>query len=728
MVGAKAAYRLLEQSDVSYERVTAPHTQRVRADCRRGGEYLLVEDTTSLDFTAHQAAQDMGRIGDDGERGLHVHTTLALKIERWNERHEPEVTVEGLFDQRWWARTMPTVGRKEKKRKRLNRPRESQRWAAVVDQMGVPPDGVQWTFMADRESDIYETFERCQRRRWRFIVRANQPRALAAQGGSVFAAVGKGSELGRFCVDLRARPGQASRAAQVAVRTCTVLLRGPWRPGGQLEPLTVNVVEAREIGAPPGVEPIRWVLLTNWPSQTFEQAMRAIKAYTRRWLIEEYHKALKTGTGIQDSQLTTAQRITALLGILAVVAGPLLNMKLLAATRPDEPLEPEQIGPEGLAILEAQYGRPTGGWTNLSALTAIARMGGFLARKGDGNPGWITIWRGLRQLMLMAQGYDLAQGAKCGQRQGRKPTATIVPALRACISWRCSIGPCPEICASAFLGSFDMSIDAIRNGVRLVHGKARLLIRCWGCAFRKGRGMSALALIARTRPFLRVLAFVVLTLAATSFCQASIVNPSFETGDTAGWSNVSNMHVASGGGTDGSHYLTADVAWTSQGGGDIIDYYWQSKATQTIVVPAGATTFSIDIRQTGILPPAFDCFVMLAGSVGSDYVGVAVMKIGNPGIILSDHAQPGAGMPLDNGFMRYSIDVTGYEKYPSLALTIQSDAHLRYTFPQDFHLPDWPIELSVDNIQFTPEPASLVMMVSMALPLVLRRRKGLTDR
>ena len=85
-------------------------------------------------------------------------------------------------------------------------------------------------------------------------------------------------------------------------------------------------------------------------------------------------------------------------------------------------------------------------------------------------------------------------------------------------------------------------------------------------------------------------------------------------------------------------------------------------------------------------------------------------------------------MPLDNGFMRYSIDVTGYEKYPSLALTIQSDAHLRYTFPQDFHLPDWPIELSVDNIQFTPEPASLVMMVSMALPLVLRRRKGLTDR
>jgi hypothetical protein len=412
---AKAAYRLLEQADVTYERVIAPHINRVRTDCRQDGEYLMVEDTTSLDFTSHLAAQDMGRIGDDGGRGLFVHSTLALKIERWNEGQEPQVTVEGLLDQRWWARMMPTIGvGKERKRKRLARPRESQRWAAAVEQIGPPNDGAIWTFIADRESDIYETFERCQKNRWHFIIRANQPRALADEGGSVFDAVAKNQELGRFFVDLRARPGQAARRAQVAVRTCTVRLRGPWRPGGWLEPLTVNVVEAREFDAPHGVEPIRWVLLTDWPVQTFAQAMRVIKAYTRRWLIEEYHKALKTGTGIEDSQLTTAQRITALLGILAVVAVRLVNMKLLATTLPDELIEPDEIGPEGLAILEAEYGRPPGGWTNAGVLVSIARLGGFLARKGDGNPGWITIWRGLRQLMLMGQGYDLARGENCG--------------------------------------------------------------------------------------------------------------------------------------------------------------------------------------------------------------------------------------------------------------------------------------------------------------------------
>lgn len=410
---AKAAYRLLEQTDVTYDGVIAPHLERVRTDCRRG-EYLMVEDTTSLDFTSHLAAQDMGRIGDDGGRGLFVHSTLALKIERWDCGHQPLVTVEGLLDQHWWARTMPTVGRgKEKKRKRLSRPRESQRWAAVVDKIA-PADGAQWTFMADRESDIYETFERCRKNRWHFIVRANQPRALADEGGCVFDAAAQGAELGRFFVDLRARAGQASRKAQVVVRACRVVLRGPWRPGGWLESLPVNVLEAKEVDAPQDVEPIRWVLLTDWAVETFEQAMRVIKAYTRRWLIEEYHKALKTGTGVQDSQLTTAQRIAALLGILAVVAVRLVNMKLLATTLPDEPIGPDEIGSEALAILEAEYGRPVGGWTNASVLTAIARLGGFLARKSDGNPGWITIWRGLRQLLWCVHGYDLASGEKCG--------------------------------------------------------------------------------------------------------------------------------------------------------------------------------------------------------------------------------------------------------------------------------------------------------------------------
>jgi hypothetical protein len=374
----------------------------------------MVEDTTSLDFTSHLAAQDLGRIGNDSGRGLFLHSTLVLKVARWNDDQEPEVTVEGLLDHRWWARTVPTGRRKRTKKQKLSEARESQRWAAVSEHVRPTNERARWTFMADRESDVYETFERCGKNGWHFIVRACWPRALAEEDGSVFTAVAQRPEIGRFFVELRARPGQSARRAQVAVRSCTVSLRGPVRPGGRPEPLTVNVVEAREIGAPEGVDPICWVLLTDWPVGTFEQALRVVKAYTRRWLIEEYHKALKSGTSIEDSQLTTAQRITALLGILAVVSVRLLNLKLLASTRPEEPVPPDALGPEALAILEAEYGRRPCGWTNRTVLISIARLGGFPARKSDGSPGWQTIWRGLRQLMLMVRGYDLARGQKCG--------------------------------------------------------------------------------------------------------------------------------------------------------------------------------------------------------------------------------------------------------------------------------------------------------------------------
>ena len=108
------------------------------------------------------------------------------------------------------------------------------------------------------------------------------------------------------------------------------------------------------------------------------------------------------------------QHITALLGILAVVAVRLLHAKVLATTLPEEPVAPEEWGPERMTILEKKFGRPDGGWTNQHLLVTVARLGGFLARKSDGSPGWITIWRGWRKLMLLVQGYDLAKGRKCG--------------------------------------------------------------------------------------------------------------------------------------------------------------------------------------------------------------------------------------------------------------------------------------------------------------------------
>jgi hypothetical protein len=426
----KAAYRLLEESDITHEAVLAPHSRRVWQECRRPGDYFFVEDTTELDFSSHPAAEDLGRIGNDDGRGLFVHSTLAMRVDSWNAQEEPQVTLEGLAAQYCWVRP-PKASVPESKAQRLARPRESQRWAAEVERIGPPPAGTRYTFVADREADIFETIERCQDRQWDFLVRANQPRALAEEAGDVFGAVAAAPMVAHFTISMRSRPQRVTRdkktgkpkrvrkahdarAVELEVRACTVLLRAPERPGGVGQPRRVNVVEAKEIGAAAGEDPIHWVLLTSWPCGTESEAMRVVKAYTRRWLIEEYHKALKTGTGMEQSQLETAQRIEALLAILAVVAVRLLSRKLLATTHPQEAVAAEELGSEALAILEATFGRPSEGWTNRTVLRSIARLGGFIGRKSDGEPGWITIWRGWRRLLPMVQGFNLGRGERCG--------------------------------------------------------------------------------------------------------------------------------------------------------------------------------------------------------------------------------------------------------------------------------------------------------------------------
>ena len=402
----KAAYRLLENPAVTHERLQQLHWERTRQDCAALGEYLLLEDTTQLDYTAHPETEGLGRIGDNRGRGFYVHTTLALRIEKWTA-HEPSLNLLGLFWQQLWTRDdKPKKGR-EKKSARLERPRESQRWAAALDQSGDSPPGTQWTLVADREADIAEVLIETRRHATDFIIRACRPRAVVMESGDLFAAAAQAPVKGDFKIELRARPGQAARTARVQVRAREMTVRGPWRPGGALPDQVVNVIEIREMNPPKEAEALLWVLLTSWPCQTLEQCMKAARAYGARWLLEEYHKALKSGTGVEKSQLMTAAKLKALLGVLALVAVRLLDMKLQARVNPDKAVSPDTLGADAFAILAAKYGRPKAGWTNRATLVAIAKLGGFPGRKGDGDPGWQTIWRGWQRLVQLTEGYTL---------------------------------------------------------------------------------------------------------------------------------------------------------------------------------------------------------------------------------------------------------------------------------------------------------------------------------
>jgi hypothetical protein len=404
----KAAYRFFSQPRNTYEQILKPHWERTQAACLEPGEYLLIEDTTLLDYTMHNAAEELGMIGKCG-RGLCLHSTLAMKVVAWDLEQRPEAVVMGLMAQQCWSQKHRPAG--ETRNERMWRSgRMSKRWAEVLKTSAGPSAGSTWTYVADREADFYEPIQRCQQRGVDFVIRACQNRRLADTAGRLWARLNQATVLGQVDLELRARPGARARRARVQLRSTRVCLSGPWRPGGRQTDLEeIHVLEVKEVNSPAEVEPLHWILLTSLPCLSLTQARRIVGRYTARWHIEEYHKALKSGAGVEESQLEQAYRLETLIAVLSLVAVRLLNTKLLARACPDQALEPGQVGVEGLKILEDRFGRPKEGWTQGTFWVAVARLGGFIGRKSDGMPGWQTIWRGWQRLMWMSEGLETLQ-------------------------------------------------------------------------------------------------------------------------------------------------------------------------------------------------------------------------------------------------------------------------------------------------------------------------------
>jgi hypothetical protein len=403
----KGAYRFFDNPVVNFENVLQPHLERTRVGCREPGEYLIIEDSTNLDFSHHRRTQGLGVIGDGQGRGFELHTALAVRVESWTLEQRPEGQVVGLLDQR--CRRPRPAPKAESRSERLKRPRKSSWWAEVFRRVGRPPDQCCWIYVADRESDFYEPIQICQEVAMDFIIRGFQDRRLADEGGRLREALARAPVLGQSTVELRSRGGEPARTAIVELRSVQVDLDGPWRPGGRQQPLRgVWVLEVQEVHAPEGIkEPLHWMLLSSLSCKTLAEARRVVGRYTARWWVEEYHKALKSGAGVEKSQLERAGRLEPLIAVLAVVAVRLLNTKMLARSRPEGLEAKQSFGPDALSILEKKFGRPPkGGWNNRNVLIGTARLGGFLARKNDGMPGWQTIWRGWQRLQWMCEGLE----------------------------------------------------------------------------------------------------------------------------------------------------------------------------------------------------------------------------------------------------------------------------------------------------------------------------------
>ena len=297
----------------------------------------------------------------------------------------------------------------------------------MIDDIGKPAEDTEYVYVCDRGADNFEVFchLRQQNSDWVIRAKAKNRKLLTVEGEEITLGglLEQMTVLGHYDLKLRTRPDQAARTARIEVSTGQAVMPVPrhksaWIRKLDPQPIAVNVVRVREVDAPEGVTPIEWVLYTSFPVETFEQVWEVIEIYELRWLVEEYHKALKTGTRVTSRQLKTAGRLEAMVGLMSVVSVRLLQLKTMANTDPDQPAR-KVVPLLWLQMLKAvrKKLKRVHDLTVYEFYREVAKLGGFIGRKSDGEPGWITTWRGWEKLNNFVRGAQLAQelqSNKCG--------------------------------------------------------------------------------------------------------------------------------------------------------------------------------------------------------------------------------------------------------------------------------------------------------------------------
>jgi len=399
----KAAYRLFDCADVSFEAIAGPHWQLTRK--RAKGRTLVIGDTTEFDFGRFREIEGVGPTGNGTGKGFLLHNALMVNAESQEILGVAGQAIHYRKPKRKSAQRPTSPNRLKKK------DRESEVWGKVIDQIGPPAEDASYVHVFDRGADNFEVYCHLLQQKSDWVIRASQLHRWilvgeSEEGMQLKTYLPKLKRLGSYILSLRARPEQPAQEAELEVRVGQVKIPrprhvSPWVRKLNQGPIAMNVIEVVEVNLPQGVEPIRWILLTSLPVTTFEEAWTVIGYYELRWLVEEYHKALKTGCRTESRQLKTAGRLEAFVGLTSVLAVRLLQLKSIARTNPDTPAR--RVVPVAWLKMLKLARKNLNGVHDLTVgqfYREVAKLGGFLGRKNDGEPGWITIWRGWEKLNM----------------------------------------------------------------------------------------------------------------------------------------------------------------------------------------------------------------------------------------------------------------------------------------------------------------------------------------
>lgn len=408
---AKAAYRFLSNPKVSPENILSTHVKQTHSRSVDNEEsVLLIHDTTSLIYTQYESVEGMGRITSakgmkKGVTGLLVHNTIAstesglclglLKqsyytYEDYKEaRGQQERNVQGVH------KTFPI----EKK--------ASIRWIQHISAgEALTRKGKQIIHVGDREADIYEFFTTAMRKGHDFVVRSKVDRRTLSfelgdgQNSTLEKELAKHSPVGSVFIERKAKEGRVERH-EMELKYAKVTLKAPQRvTKSELFPcseeICMTVISLRSASQPD----FFWRLVTNLDCDSLDEALRVVEIYRKRWQIEVFHRALKSGFSIEKARLGNRSKIEKLCAILSVLSWRVIWLYLVSRIEPKTPVRNLFSNLEIRVLSISKYRKQKKGkpLSVVEAIYVLARLGGYLGRASDGPPGMSCIWKGLAAL------------------------------------------------------------------------------------------------------------------------------------------------------------------------------------------------------------------------------------------------------------------------------------------------------------------------------------------
>jgi hypothetical protein len=396
----KAAYRLFNTNSITFNRLQMPHRAKTKKLAKESEKPILfIQDTTDLDFTKYPETEELGPIGNHEGRGLMMHTCLAVEYDKKMPR------LMGLPMQQIWRRKEKPYIKNETRTERNNRHTEAKIWATTLRRIGNPPKGKKWIEIGDRANDIFEFMDYCRQSGWNYVFRVCQNRRIKINKEitSINQTLALLPEMGTATITKRIKGKTKKQEIKLSISYQEIEVIPPARFKGKIKPCKAWLIKVEN-----KEENISWELYSSLPVTNLEEAIEKIEWYTIRWMIEEYHKCLKTGCSVEERQLEDAEALKALIGLLSIIALRLLEMRDQARQKGEEPAI--SAIPEILVKIIAKRDPSKGIITVREFWHKTAQLGGFLGRKSDGEPGWQTLWRGWLRLLDMWIGAEMFLG------------------------------------------------------------------------------------------------------------------------------------------------------------------------------------------------------------------------------------------------------------------------------------------------------------------------------